>query len=74
MLPLGSIEETLTVIGGGTQPPVAPAPRQVRDIPPPRGPASMAGGVGGNIKVPAKVVDVKPRYPSELEGLAPRRQ
>jgi TonB family protein len=68
VLPLGSIEETLTVIGGGTQQPVAPAPRPVRDIPPPRGPASMAGGVGGNIKVPAKVVDVKPRYPAELEG------
>ena len=28
----------------------------------------MAGGVGGSIKVPAKVVDVKPRYPAELEG------
>jgi protein TonB len=28
----------------------------------------MAGGIGGNIKVPRKVVDVKPRYPAELEG------
>ncbi len=68
VLPLGSIEETLSVVGGGPQDLVAPAPRPVREIPPPRGPASMAGGIGGNIKAPRKVVDVKPRYPAELEG------
>ena len=68
VLPLGTIEETLTVVGGGEREPVAAAPRPVREIPPPRGPTSVAGGVGGNIKVPRKVVDVKPRYPAELEG------
>ena len=68
VLPLGTIEETLTVVAGGSDDPVAPAARPVREIPPPRGPASMAGGIGGNIKVPRKVVDVKPRYPAELEG------
>ena len=68
VLPLGTIQETLSVVGGGSQDLVAPAPRPVREIPPPRGPASMAGGIGGNIKAPRKVVDVKPRYPAELEG------
>ena len=68
VLPLGSLEETLTVIGGGPQDAAAPAPRPVREIPPPRGPASMAGGIGGSIKQPMKIVDVKPRYPAELEG------
>jgi TonB family protein len=68
VLPLGTIEETLTVVGGGEREPVAAAPRPVREIPPPRGPTSVAGGVGGNIKVPRKVVDVKPRYPAELEA------
>jgi TonB family protein len=68
VLPLGTIEETLTVVGGGQREPVAAAPRPVREIPPPRGPTFVAGGVGGNIKVPGKIVDVKPRYPAELEG------
>ncbi len=73
VLPLGSLEETVTVVGsrvptGRTQEAAAPAPRPVRDIPPPRGPASWAGGIGGSIKVPTRAVDVKPRYPAELEG------
>ena len=73
VLPLGSIEETVTVIGsrvptGRTQEAAAPAPRPVRDIPPPRGSASSAGGIGGSIKQPTRAVDVKPRYPAELEG------
>jgi beta-lactamase regulating signal transducer with metallopeptidase domain len=68
VLPLGSIEETLTVVGGRPQDAVPPPPRRVRDIPPPRGPASWAGGIGGNIKQPTRVVDMKPRYPAELEG------
>jgi TonB family protein len=68
VLPLGSIEETLTVVGGGPQNPETPASRPVREIPLPRGPASMAGGIGGSIKVPRKIVDVKPKYPAELEG------
>jgi protein TonB len=28
----------------------------------------MAGGIGGSIRQPTRVVDVKPRYPAELEG------
>jgi beta-lactamase regulating signal transducer with metallopeptidase domain len=68
VLPLGSIEETLTVVGGGPEAPDTPALRPAREIPPPRGPASMAGGIGGSIKAPTKVVDMKPRYPAELEG------
>jgi protein TonB len=72
VLPLGSLEETVTVIGSrvpsGGRAAVAPAPRPVRDIPPARGPSSWAGGIGGNIKMPTRAVDVKPRYPAELEG------
>jgi hypothetical protein len=68
VLPLGSIEETLTVIGGGSSDASAPAPRPVRDIPLPRAGTGWSGNIGGSIKVPRKVVDVKPRYPAELEG------
>ena len=68
VLPLGSIEETLTVVGGGTPDASAPASRPVRDIPLPRAGTGWSGNIGGSIKVPTKVVDVKPRYPAELEG------
>jgi TonB family protein len=73
VLPLGSLEESVTVVGsrvpsGAVREAAAPAPRAVRDIPPPRAPASWAGGIGGNIKQPTRAVDVKPRYPAELEG------
>jgi TonB family protein len=68
VLPLGSIEETLTVVGGGSPDASAPPPRPVRDIPLPRAGAGWSGHVGGSIKVPRKVVDVKPRYPAELES------
>ena len=68
VLPLGSIEETLTVVGGGTPDASAPAPRPVRDIPLPRAATGWSGNIGGSIRVPRKVVDVKPRYPADLEG------
>ena len=68
VLPLGSLEETLTVVGGGSPDASAPAPRPVRDIPLPRAGTGWSGNIGGSIKVPRKVVDVKPRYPAELEG------
>jgi beta-lactamase regulating signal transducer with metallopeptidase domain len=68
VLPLGSIEETLTVVGGGSPDAAAPPPRPVRDIPLPRAGTGWSGNIGGSIKVPRKVVDVKPRYPADLEG------
>ena len=40
----------------------------MRDIPLPRAGTGWSGNIGGSIKVPTKVVDVKPRYPAELEG------
>ena len=69
VLPLGSLEETLTVVGRRTagrraRPHRGPSGRSRRRA----GPASMAGGIGGSIKLPTKIVDVKPRYPAELEG------
>lgn len=68
VLPLGSLEETLTVVGGGSPDASAPPPRPVRDIPLPRAGTGWSGNVGGSIKMPRKVVDVKPRYPAELES------
>jgi beta-lactamase regulating signal transducer with metallopeptidase domain len=72
VLPLGSLEETITIIG--PREPGAPAPRSAapafrpaREIPPPRA-AAAAGGIGGNIRQPMKLVDKKPVFPPELGG------
>jgi TonB family protein len=80
MLDLGSLEETITVVGtrGTTRPPrdpaarVAPtatpefsAPKIVKDAPAP--PPGMPVRVGGAIKAPAKLADVRPVYPAAAQ-------
>jgi TonB family protein len=70
MLPLGTLQETVTLVTDGSpQPPRATAntPRPPRAIPQP-GVASPCVGnkIGGCIKTPRKVVDVKPVYPANL--------
>ncbi|MQA29878.1 MAG: TonB family protein [Luteitalea sp.] len=61
-LQLGSLQETITVRDSDS-PPVAAARRAAAPVSPP---PCVAGTVGGNIKVPKKLVDVKPNYPSNL--------
>jgi TonB family protein len=73
-LKIGSLEETISVWASrgdtNTVTAASPAKRQAaRDTP-----AAMkacaekasAGGMGGNLRQPTKLVDVKPRYPAEL--------
>ena len=65
-LPLGTIEETISV----TPDPPGTTPRRderiSREIPEPKVPGPCTGAIGGCIKVPHKMVHVSPRYPVEL--------
>jgi TonB family protein len=63
-LQLGTLQETITVRGGG---PAAPPnqPRPVTKAMVPVKPACGNTEVGGNVKPPMKVRDVRPRYKAE---------
>jgi TonB family protein len=65
-MPLGTIEETITVSPDppGTTP--RTDARVSREIPEPKVPGPCTGAIGGCIKVPRKVIHVSPRYPVEL--------
>jgi TonB family protein len=63
VLPLGEVQETITVAADGT---VRVSQRLAREIPEPRLPAPCVGRVGGCVKPPTKTADVKPIYPSSL--------
>jgi TonB family protein len=71
-LKVGELHETIMVRGGGTTS-AAPAPTR-RAAPPAFAAMNVcsdvpaAGGMGGNLRQPTKLVDVKPRYPSSLAG------
>jgi hypothetical protein len=62
-LNVGELEETITVIAGRGDRPDRPEPREVRKRPLPVCPDALAGGIGGRIRPPVKVRDVRPRYP-----------
>lgn len=70
---VGTLQETITVRGtpGLASPPAAPMRRAARASLPQRqcSPDTVVppGAVGGNIKVPHKIVDVRPRYPESLQ-------
>jgi TonB family protein len=68
VLQVGSLEETITITGPGTTP---WAGRSGGSGPVPRRPDPTCtnlpeGGMGGNIRAPRKLVDVKPYYPPQL--------
>jgi TonB family protein len=76
-LPLGSLQETVTIGGSRTAaaagvPPTPPRPAaqpRRRAIPDPRQSTfAFGGGIGGNISVPRKVVNVNPVYPAEMQA------
>ena len=62
-LNVGELEETVTVVAGGGDQPDRPEPREVKKRPLPVCPDALAGGIGGRIRPPVKVRDVRPRYP-----------
>ena len=75
MLKIGSLEETITVSASrGNASPVTAAPaavrRQAHDklaaVTACSEKAASPGSMGGNLRQPTKVVDVKPRYPEQL--------
>jgi TonB family protein len=77
-LQLGSLHETITIIGGGpaaasTDPVKRQQYRQlaqdtIRQAAERCGSGTLAAGVGGNIRQPTKVADFKPRYPDGLQN------
>jgi beta-lactamase regulating signal transducer with metallopeptidase domain len=74
VLPLGSLEETITIVGsaepGIAAPPPAPRARPVRNQPTPRAPSLDPRGIGGNIRTPSMLYKVNPIFPAELGGQA----
>jgi TonB family protein len=65
-LNLGELEETITVTDGPPRP-VRPQQEARRKRPLPVCPDALAGGIGGRIRPPVKVRDVRPRYPSGVD-------
>lgn len=70
-LAVGSLEETITLVhraGESPAPPAASAPRPVMKLSPTPAACteSFAGGMGGSIKAPTKIKDVRPVYPENL--------
>ena len=79
-LQIASLEETITVVGGGRDTPAAARPdgalqrrewaraqqAEVTRLRAAERCAEGAGAMGGNLKAPTKLVDVKPHYPAGL--------
>ena len=65
-LDVGELEETITVTNG---PPRAPAPSRLalKKRPLPSCPDALAGGIGGRIRPPVKIRDVRPIYPAGID-------
>jgi hypothetical protein len=72
-LNVGEVEETITVTDG---PPRAgrPARVEVRKPPLPACNNALAGGIGGRIKPPVKIRDVRPVYPAGITDAQPEEQ
>jgi TonB family protein len=62
---IGSLQETITVVSGPASPPRSPSDRRSGPQWPEYDPCS-ASPVGGCIKPPTKIVDVRPVYPEQL--------
>ena len=77
-LEVGSLQETITIIGGGSssEPPRPPDPRleqvrarkrlQVGSCGNATSGGNAGGNLGGNLRLPVKLKDVKPKYPRHL--------
>jgi len=68
VLQVGTLQETITVSGPGTKPWPARTPdsRRAARRPDPACTGVPPGGMGGNIRAPHKLFDVKPSYPPQL--------
>jgi TonB family protein len=68
VLQIGSLEETITISGPRTSPSSGRSSdsRRAARRPDPTCTNRPAGGIGGNIRAPHKLVDVKPDYPRQL--------
>ena len=62
-LNVGELEETITVVSDGGARPARSEPRALRKRPLPVCPDALAGGIGGRIRPPVKLRDVRPIYP-----------
>jgi TonB family protein len=69
-LDVGELEETITVVGGANARPARSEPRAYKKRPLPACPDALAGGIGGRIRPPVKLKDVRPVFP---EGITDAR-
>lgn len=68
---VATLQETITVVKGPGFASLDREPARRRAAVVTEQPQCTPGAVGGNIKVPHKLVDVRPRYPESLEAQAP---
>ncbi len=66
LLPLGTLQETVTVSNDGSPSATKPGVRPERELPEPRIASPCVGRVGGCVKPPRKVFHVSPDYPAGL--------
>jgi len=80
-LQLGSLQETIRIVGDGADKPSTASPRETPEMTQQRRQKAElmrqrvtercgsggAGAMGGNIMQPTKILDVKPRYPEHLK-------
>lgn len=62
-LNVGELEETITVVSDGGARPARSEPPALKKRPLPACPDALAGGIGGRIRPPVKIRDVRPIYP-----------
>jgi TonB family protein len=71
-LSVGSLQETITIRASASEPASAPStPPRRRPLPEkftsaPCQPSPSGAGIGGNLRAPLKLVDVKPHFPANL--------
>ena len=76
LMPIGSLRETVTVATpeGNAAVQTEPAVRPAREIPEPRIASPCVGKIGGCIKAPRKLFDVKPIYPQSQAATGAQAQ
>lgn len=67
-LQIGRLQETIRIVDAPAAPPAPPRPPLAYTEPPCPAAAGRAGNIGGNLRPPKKLRDMKPDFPPALRG------